>query len=181
MFYPVFFLFSLALALPFTLWSTPAQVIIISQAETDPATNTLSTKGLERAGALGQYLFQSPSLLSFGPPTAIFATCANYPTLQTATPISASLASIIQCGFSANNLEALVHFILNHSDYNGKEVLIVWEAASFKSLISTFGFLPANPYPDTAYLLSFPATGGPVTRLPQELLYLDPTSPPLPY
>lgn len=137
----------------------PAQVMIIRHAEKD-STGNLSERGLERAGALAPYISLSSFLLNFGTPVAIFAARPNLNTppfhpdegtarcLQTVGPTAAFLKLPIHPGYAKLQESEIANFILNHSAYDGKNVLICWHHDVIQALAIALGAASAPPFPE---------------------------------
>lgn len=160
-----------------SLFATPAQVIIIPQAEID-ASGNLTQKGLERAGALAPYITQTPLLTQFGEPASIFAarptvTVPTQACIQTVGPTGQMLSLPIHSGYSDLQNTTIASLILNNPNYNGKNILICWRNASIQGLAAALG-VPSPPvFPSNVYNLTWLITFSPTAKLqilPQDLL-----------
>ncbi len=178
-----------ALSVKGAIEAMPAQVIIIRHGEKDPQSFGLTQKGFERAGALAYYLTETPDLLLYGPPFALFASRPVHRSdefttrcIDTLAPTAALLSLPVHSPYAPPHDQQLADFVLNNKNYDGKNILICWHHTSIKNLIKAFGYLPPpaiDPvYPnryDLTFILTFPAPFPQVTAATQcqSLLYCD--------
>lgn len=164
-----------------SLLATPAQVIIIPQADID-ASGNLTQEGLERAGALAAYITLSPDLTDYGNPISIFAArpVVTNPTaacIQTVGPTAQMLKLPIHVGYSTLDNTAVASFILNNPDYDGYNLVICWRNASIQDLTSALGVSSPPAFPPNVYNVTWVVTFSPTPTLeilPQDLLAGDP-------
>lgn len=179
------FLCSLFIAFSMYLSAIPAQVIIIPNGEVDTAGN-LTQQGLERAGALADYIILTPNFTSYGNPAAIFAARpTNLPAdntqacMQTIAPTASQLSLPIHSGYSKQQNVKISSFILNNRNYNGKSIVICWRTDSIQALASALGVVnPPAIGPNgnnVAWLISF-SPAATLEVLPQNLLSSDATT-----
>ncbi|MBS0615457.1 MAG: hypothetical protein JSR58_02765 [Verrucomicrobia bacterium] len=186
-----------------SLFSLPAQVLIVRHAEKDPVTRGLTAQGEERAAALAYYLTQTNYLLGFGPPAALFASRAVpisdriVPrTIETLMPLSQLMGMPIHSPYNGYQVNEMANLILNNPKYNGKNIVICWNHSSIHDLVNAFGYqLPfdctfnQHKYPDCRFdlviSLIYPIPPGTTfaTVYFQQLLFGDISCevPPLPY
>jgi hypothetical protein len=153
------------------LHAMPAQVIIVRHGEKDVETFNLTLQGFERAGALAHYLTETPDLIQFGPPSALFASRPVQRSdeftdrcIQSLIPTGTLLNLPIHTPFGPPANADLANFILHNSRYDGKNVVICWHHTSIALLISAFGYNPPPiilpVYPprfDLTFIMTFPA------------------------
>lgn len=182
---------TLAACLMYAPWvqAMPAQVIVIRHGEKDPVTFGLTQQGFERAGALAHYLTQTPELIIFGFPAAIFAARPIHASddfttrcIETVTPIATLLNLPVHSPYAPPQEPLLVDLIMNSSRYDGKNILICWHHTAIANLIRAFGYLPPSAispvYPnryDLTFIMTFPAPI-PAVDAPvecQSLIYCD--------
>jgi hypothetical protein len=168
------------------LFAAPAQVVIVSYAESTDSGNLTSTgscNGVERANYFPSYLSSTATLNAFGPPAALYGArqTAAYPglnVLQSLTPSSRYFRIPIHAGYSYLESSGLADEILNNPDYDGKTVFIVWDFYEIPDLINAFGYSsPALPTPvayNRTYVLPFPINNPFPLTLCQNLVSCNP-------
>jgi hypothetical protein len=171
-----------------SLIAVPGQVLIIPHGEINSKGN-LNQKGLERAGALAAYFAQTPELLNFGLPVAIFA---GRPTpnvapfaensntercLRTVYQIAYFLKLPIHPGFAQGQELALAAFILNEPSYNGRNIIICWQPEAIQELASALGVLAPAPFPVDVFnqtaIVTYGGASPSYNVVPQLLLHDD--------
>src|SRR5262249_43820430 len=112
------------------LKATPAQILMIRNAEFDVGGN-LNQKGRARAQALIPYFIESPDLTAFGLPFAIFAARpslnvppfapddANTRCIDTVAPLAATLRKVLHSPFTKFEEQQLANLILSNANYDG--------------------------------------------------------------
>lgn len=183
------------LIIPTILWTTPSQVTIISYAEPNAAYN-LTTDGISRAQQLPSFFSQLASQ-GFGEPDIIFGSQRSFSVpgtavLQTASPTSGTYQLPVHL-HPSSDIAGLVNIVLNDEICDGKNVLIVWDFSSIRSLISALGYTAPICPSSECYALGFvlpqfPApAGAKPTIVNQNLLAQDsscggitPPTPPTP-
>ncbi|NDE63788.1 MAG: hypothetical protein EB053_05480, partial [Chlamydiae bacterium] len=167
-FFSVFLTSQFILFIFYSLMAAPAQVIIVSYAESTASGNLTSTglcNGIERANYFPGYLLSNSTLNAFGPPVALYGArqTATYPglnVLQSLIPTSRYFQIPIHAGFSYQDSLKLADEVLGNSLYDGKTVFIVWDFNEIPDLINAFGYSsPALPSPaafNRTYVLKFP-------------------------
>lgn len=164
------------------LVAAPAQVIIIPTGEVD-ASGNLTEQGLERAGALPEYISFTPNLLFYGVPASIFAarpTSLSSDNTQacmlTVGPTAQTLKLPIHGGYSKLQNRNIASFILSNPNYNGKNILICWRPDSIQALAEAFGVSSPPTFSravfNEAWVITFSPTAS-LMRLPQDLLASD--------
>lgn len=168
------------------LVAAPAQVVIVSYAESTASGNLTSTgscNGVERANYFPSYLTSTATLNAYGPPAALYGArqTATYPglnVLQSLTPSSRYFRLPIHAGYSYLESSGLADEILNNPDYDGKTVFIVWDFYEIPDLINAFGYSsPALPTPEAynrTYVLPFPINNPFPLTLCQNLVSCNP-------
>lgn len=180
----VFILLAVLISPSFVLDAKPAQVIIIRHGEKPETGEHLSVKGKERAAALAPYFLNTPSVLKYGPPAAIYATEVtpqnkSYRTQETVTPLAKALGLEIKTPFSDAQVTDLAKEVLSNSAYDGKMVLICWEHHNIPSLAYALGVRPEPPrwhghVFDQVWLLNFEPDGQvSLEAFSQELMFGD--------
>jgi len=166
----LFFLF----LCPLALLATPAQVILMRNAEVSQESSALSLKGRQRAKALEAFFQGTPAVLSFGLPAAVFAVDESQ---ETVSYLSKAIHVPVTQAFTSS--EELTEELLHNPDYEGKMVLVCWPQEEIASLATKLGAkkTPKTWTPDAfdrLWILTFDETDK-VTfnNLPQKLLYGD--------
>jgi hypothetical protein len=174
------------------LFAVPARILVIRHGEPPPQGNSLSQKGRERAGALPFYFMETPDLIKFGLPVAIFAmnpsnADPSMREIETITPLANALHIPVQTQYPIKEEEALAAYILADQQCNGKTVVICWEHTLIADLVYHLGINPIpNAYPGTRFDLTWDITYENPTapklhvRL-QELMYDDSSLPFIPF
>ncbi len=176
------YIFGSVLVATLSLSANPAQVIILPTGEVDSSGN-LTAQGLERAGALPEYIFSTSNLSLFGLPSAVFAARptalpkdSTQACLQTLGPTAQFLGLPIHSGYSKLQSNALASFILSDPNYTGKNVLICWRPDSIQALASAFGVAAPPTFPpgqfNVAWAIQFGSSPS-LQVLPQNLLASD--------
>lgn len=175
------FLFLLLTSFANYVLATPAQVIIIPNAEVD-ASGNLTQQGFERAGALPPYITSTPNLTSFGLPVSVFASRPDslIPTqacIQTVAPTARTLKLPIHSGYAQQQNNKIASFILNNHDYDDKNILICWRTGSIQALAAAFGVASPPVFPPNVFNVTWVITFSPATLkiYPQDLLISDST------
>lgn len=159
----------------------PAQVILIRHAEKPEEGHDLSLKGRERAAALVPYFQETPEVLEFMKPVAIYAqkSTDGHPSrrpVQTVQPLAAALKLPVR-QFGHSDFQDMVKEIRGAAEYEGKTVLICWEHHVITKIANEFGVKDPPDFPsafDRTWIISFPAGGKPKLRdVPQKLMYGD--------
>jgi hypothetical protein len=165
-----------------SLYSLPAQIIIVRHAEKDPITRGLTQTGQERAAALAYYLTETNYLLNFGVPDVIFAS-RSVPisdrlvprTIETMMPVAELLEMPIHTPFNGYQVNEMANLVLNNSKYDGKNILICWNHSSIHDLVNALQYqVPfdcsstQNKYPDCRFDLAFVLTYPPPPPPPSQ-------------
>lgn len=163
----------------------PAEVIIIRHAEKPPEGNDLSQKGRERAGALVAYFLETPELLEFKTPVAIYAPKVVHEhsarSSETVAPLAAALHMPINESFRKEDTQKLANEILHNRRYDGRMVLISWDHKMIPLIAKAFG---ADGAPDKwhgeafdrTWIIKFSPGSAPAFQdLPQKLMFGDST------
>lgn len=174
------------------LAALPAQVIMIRHAEKNNSDHAekknsndeLSLKGKERAAALVPYFLETPELITFNKPAAIYASIPPKPatsqrSLDTVRPLADLLKIPIRDTFESNDYKRMVEEIKKDPTFTGKTVLICWEHNYIPEIARAFGAFqtpatwPASAF-DRTWVITFQPTGKAIFHnLPQKLMYGD--------
>ena len=139
--------FFLLLCLPWEIYAVPAQIVVIRHGEKNLKVEEygLNALGRTRAAALGVLLSQSPELVVFGAPAALFAVHADpvkYDTVRT-TETLLELSKLtkldIQTPFILRDTEALGAEILKNPKYDNKYLVVCWEHHFIPELLEALG------------------------------------------
>jgi hypothetical protein len=162
----------------------PAQVIIIRHAEKPLYGNILSTKGRERAAALVPYFLDTPDILVYGTPSAIYASGpygddSSIRSVETVKALAIALKLPLKDCYTHDEYPKMIEEIKKSPEYNGRMVLICWEHQAIPDIARAFGALqiparwPVDVF-DRVWVLSFQHVGK-VTfqNIPQRLLFGD--------
>jgi len=161
----------------------PAEVIIIRHAEKPPQGNELSQQGRERAAALVPYFLETPDVLDFKKPVAIYAQApkkeSSVRSIQTVEPLANVLKLTINDSYTRDDFAKMVREIMNNEDYEGHTVLICWEHKVIPEIAKAFGVDDApTKWPgaafDRTWSIKFRPDKKPKFKdLPQRLMYGD--------
>lgn len=170
----------------------PSQVIILRHAEKPVGEKNdkgeffenLSEKGYQRAAALSEYI-----PYRFGIPDFLFAVKPNYQyqafrTLETLAPLSYNLdygkKDFFNLQYTVNQVDEMVHEILNNPKYDRKKVVICWDHRSINKITEKLGVSkdklkqwPGSVF-DVVYKIEYDK--GKVKsfeKVPQKLMYGD--------
>jgi broad specificity phosphatase PhoE len=179
-----FILIALLLTMVTYTDAKPAQVIIIRHAEKPEEGDHLSVKGMERAAALAPYFLNTPPVLEYGKPVALYATNVtpddkSFRTQETLAPLAKELNLEIKHPYTKDQYADLAREILNNKDYEGKMVLIAWEHHNIPALAKALG---VNPEPsrwhgkdfDRVWTITYKEDGRvKFNTFSQELMYHD--------
>lgn len=163
----------------FSLFATPAEVLIIRHGEKPMVGNQLNTRGEERAHALAPYILDG-----YGTPVAIFAQRANdddhsVRSIQTVTPLADEKKMIINTDYTHREYPAMVEEIKSNPKYTGKTVLICWEHHVIPKIAAALGVHPEpQKWPgevfDRVWVITYQADGTVSFKdIPQRLLFGD--------
>lgn len=171
------------LLVPFFLFATPAQVILMRHAENVPSSKNLSLRGRERANAFVPFFQGSPTVLSYGLPAAIFAAAPSYEdpsprSIQTVLPLCKELSLSLMDHFTARQTQQLADELLNNSDYEGKMVLVCWPHEQLPLIAQLLGAKKApakwaDETYDRLWVLDFKEEEVSFKNIPQKLLFGD--------
>jgi hypothetical protein len=164
----------------------PAEVIVIRHAEKPAAGNELNQKGRERAAALVAYFLETPELLEFKTPVAIYSPLPSHGgssirSSQTVTPLARALQMRINLTFRKDQIAALAKEILTDPRYSGRMVLICWDHKMIPEIAKALG---AESAPDKwhgeafdrTWVIKYSADGSTsFENLPQRLMFGDST------
>lgn len=159
----------------------PAQVIIIRHAEKPSTGDDLNAKGRQRAAALVPYFLESPEVLEYKTPVAIYAQKSTEDHLSrrpvdTIKGLAKALnQELIQ--YPRADAMKMVKDIMAKPEYEGKMVLICWSHTGIPDMARAFGVkeVPewAGKVYDRAWIITF-KNGTPSFRdVPQKLMYGD--------
>jgi hypothetical protein len=173
-----------ALAANSVALAQPAEIIIIRHAEKSPQGNHLSLAGRERAAALVPYFLETPDVLEFKTPVAIYAQApkngtASVRAVETIKPLAEALKLPINETYVRDDYRKLVAEIMARKDYDGHTVLICWEHKVILDIAKELDVenvpsnWPASTY-DRTWIIKFAPGQKPQLRdLPQRLMYGD--------
>lgn len=176
------------LLLPFSISSSafadPAEVILIRHAEKPETGIDLSLRGRERAAALAPYFLESPELLKFKTPVAIYAqrpknAMSSIRSIETVRPLADALHLKINDTYMRDDFEQMVEEIRRKPEYEGRSVLICWEHKLIPEIARKFEAenVPKT-WPDATYdrtwMVKFQHGEKPrCADLPQRLMFGD--------
>lgn len=180
----LFFFSALFLFVVTQLTAMPSQIILLRHAEKLDQTNTLNIRGQIRAAALAPYLDETESLLTFGPPVAIYAMGAptgesSLRAIQTVTPLAERLKLTVNETFAPDNFKKMVEDIKKNPAYHGKNIVICWEHNNLAEIARAFGALLSpsrwnSDVYDRLWVITFSSSGkATLQNLPQRLLFGD--------
>ncbi len=161
----------------------PRQVCIIRHAEKPLEGNHLSLAGRERAAALVPLFLESPELLEFRLPVAIYAQSQKKETsslraIETVKPLAESLKLTINEKFNRDQFREMVADVLHNSAYKDRMVLICWEHKIIPEIVKALGVeAGSTKFPDVydrVWTVTFrPGQKPAFNDLPQRLMFGD--------
>jgi hypothetical protein len=159
----------------------PAQVIIIRHAEKPPVGDDLTPKGRQRAAALVPYFLETPEVLEYKLPAAIYAqkSTEDHKSLRpvnTIKPLAKALnMQLIE--YPRKDAATMAKDILANPEYEGKMVLICWSHTAIPEMAKAFGVKDPPEWGsvyDRTWIIDFKKGTAPTLRnLPQKLMYGD--------
>lgn len=167
-----------------TLHGLPSQIILLRHAEKMDQSNSLTTKGKERAAALAPYLTETNTFLTYGLPVAIYAMAApsgesSMRAIETMTPLATRLKLTLIDSFDRDSYKKMVEDIKKNPAYHGKNIVICWDSALIPDIARAFAALQTpsrwtNEIYDRVWLITFSAGGkAAFQNIPQRLLFGD--------
>ncbi len=163
----------------------PAEVILIRHAEKPAVGNELNQKGRERAAALVAYFLETPELLEFKTPVAIYAPLAtrdhSVRSAETVAPLAEALRIPLNRSFRKDETAQLAHEILHDKRYDGRTVVICWEHKVIPLIAKALGAAGApdkwhGEAFDRTWVIKFSPGSTPTFQdLPQRLMFGDST------
>jgi hypothetical protein len=159
----------------------PAQVIVIRHGEKPPTGPELSMKGRQRAAALVPYFLETPEVLKYKTPVAIYAqkSTEEHPSkrhVDTVRPL-AKVLKLDVLAFPREDYVKMVKEIRNKPEYEGRMVLICWQHKSITNLTRELGVKDPPIFPqafDRTWIIFYEKGKTPTLRdIPQKLLYGD--------
>jgi len=167
-----------------TGFALPSRVIFVRGAEPIEHGLGLSLKGKERAEAFVPFFLGREFLQDFGPPATIIAhrpsqkePSRSY--IDAVTPLANALGIKVDTQFGHTEYEAMVNYVRDFEDFDGKTILISWDNDDLALMVALFGVKPKPlPWPEQAYdrlwIIDFQQQGkARFKNLPQRLLYGD--------
>jgi hypothetical protein len=162
----------------------PAQVVMIRHAEKPLEGNHLSLQGRERAAALVPYFLETPEIVAFKRPVAIYAQAPKKDTssvrsIETVKPLADALKLPIKETYIRDDFRKMVAEIQASHEYDGQTVLICWEHKVIPVMAKEFGVEDApTKWPGSAFDRTWVITFEPGKKpqlkdLPQKLMYGD--------
>lgn len=162
----------------------PSQIILIRHAEKLDQTNRLDIRGEQRAAALAIMIAETKSLLTYGPPVAIYAMAApngesSMRSIDTVRPLANRLKLTVIDTFQSDDFKNMIEEIKKNPIYHGRNIVICWENKNIPEIARKFGAL-ATPFKwnndvyDRIWLINFSETGrASFQNMPQRLLFGD--------
>lgn len=162
-------------------WGAPAQVIIIRHAEKPPTGDDLTTKGRERAAALVPYFLESPDVLEYKTPVAIYAqkSTDDHLSRRPVDTVKALAKALKQdlIEYPRKNAMAMVKDIMAKPEYEGKMVLICWSHTGIPDMARAFGVKDVPEWSGSVYdrtwIITFTKGEAVFRNVPQKLMFGD--------
>ena len=165
-------------------FAQPAQVIIIRHAEKPAEGSELSLSGREQAAALVPYFLETPEVLEFKTPVAIFAQdpkkeTSSLRSIETVGPLADALHLKIDKDYLRDDYAKMVEEIKHRKEYDGRTVLICWEHKVIPEIAKAFGVEDApTKWPgavfDQTWVITLKENKAPVLKVfHQKLMYGD--------
>jgi hypothetical protein len=162
----------------------PAEIIIIRHADKPLDGNHLSLRGRERAAALVPYFLETPELLEFKTPVAIYAQAAKKNTssmrsIETVKPLADALKLPIIETYLRDDYRKMLTEIMASKEYEGHTVLICWEHNVIIEIAKELGAenvpasWPGSTYDRTWVISLKPGQNPRFKDLPQKIMYGD--------
>ncbi len=177
-----FFILALLLITSIQVSAIPKAVILIRHGEKIPDENHLSVKGLERAGALPYYFFNTP-LYNNPPITHIFAAGqenanSSIRPIQTCKPTADVYKLPLNTSFNSDQTSEIAKELLNNSIYDNATVLICWSHGHIGKIVTALGAENPGKWKhdvfDQVYLVTFEKEKAPkVQTIYQKLMFGD--------
>jgi hypothetical protein len=180
----LFLVFSLVFSLSRPALAQPAEVIIIRHAEKPAVGNELTQQGRERAAALVTYFRETPEMLEFNVPVAIYVPLpknqdSSIRSAQTVAPLASALHLTLNSTFHKDQVGEMAKEILSSDRYEGKMVLICWDHKMIPDIAKAIGVEDApekwhGESFDRTWVIKFQPGAKPIFRdLPQRLMFGD--------
>ncbi len=175
---------TIALGAASAAMAQPAEIIIIRHAEKPPEGNHLSLHGRERAWALVPYFRETPELLEFKTPVAIYAQAqkndsSSVRSVETVKPLADALKLPVNQSFIRDDYRSMLAEVMASKQYEGHTVLICWEHKVILDIARELGVenvpekWPSSVY-DRTWVITFrPGQKPQLKDLPQKLMYGD--------
>jgi hypothetical protein len=161
--------------------SAPTQVIIIRHAEKPPTGDDLNAKGRQRAAALVPYFLETPEVLEYKTPVAIYAqkSTESHKSRRPVDTIKGLAKALNQDLIQYPREDALlmVKDIMAKPEYEGKMVLICWSHTGIPDMAKAFGVKEVPEWPGSVYdrtwIINFDKGAVNFKNVPQKLMYGD--------
>jgi hypothetical protein len=162
-------------------FAAPAQVIIIRHAEKPPTGDDLNAKGRQRAAALVPYFLETPDVLEFKTPVAIYAqkSTEDHKSRRPVDTVKGLAKALNQELIQYPRSEAMqmVKDIMAKPEYEGKMVLICWSHTGIPDMARAFGVKDVPEWPGSVYdrdwIITFNKGAATFRNVPQKLMYGD--------
>ena len=157
------------------------QVIIIRHAEKPATGDDLNEKGRQRAAALVPYFQESPEVLEYKTPVAIYAqkSTESHKSRRPVDTIKGLAKTLNQelIQYRRDDALVMVKDIMAKPQYEGKMVLICWSHTGIPDMAKAFGVKNPPEWPATVYdrnwVITFDKGNATFKSVPQKLMYGD--------
>lgn len=168
-----FSFFVWAYGLGSNLFALPSQIIVVPSAE--QSNNVLTIKGQQRAMALSPYLSSGE-----GPFSALFACkpttfSSSLASMQTFIPLGQNLALPVRMPHGVGQENEMAALVLSYPQYDQQRIAIVWQVNDLSALFTSLGYTNLTAEDSSAYIYILPYPIGTATKVPQKLLFDDPS------
>lgn len=159
----------------------PAQVIIVRHAEKPSTGDDLNTKGRERAAALVPYFLETPEVLEYKTPVAIYAqkSTESHKSRRPVDTIKGVAKALNQelIQYPREDAMTMVKDIMAKPEYEGKMVLICWSHTGIPDMAKAFGVKEVPEWQGSVYdrtwIITFNKGTASFKNVPQKLMYGD--------
>jgi hypothetical protein len=161
--------------------SAPAQVVIIRHAEKPPTGDDLNAKGRQRAAALTPYFLETPEVLEYKTPVAIYAqkSTESHKSRRPVDTIKGLAKALNQelIQYPREDAMVMIKDIMAKPEYEGKMVLICWSHTGIPDMAKAFGVKEVPEWSGSVYdrtwIITFNKGVASFKNVPQKLMYGD--------
>ena len=162
-------------------FSAPTQVIILRHAEKPSTGDDLNAKGRQRAAALVPYFLETPEVLEYKTPVAIYAqkSTESHKSRRPVDTIKGLAKALNQelIQYPREDALVMVKDIMAKPEYEGKMVVICWSHTGIPDMAKAFGVKDPPEWAGSVYdrnwIITFDKGVASFKSVPQKLMYGD--------